>query len=84
MTHEIPIKDKQLTCTDGVKRDIMYCRMCRHSRYFIVDGKQERSPALAFCLRERVDKPVSLEKATAVGCVESAGDGFSSVTNIIS
>lgn len=60
------------------------CRFCMHSRYFVINGVSERSPALAFCLRERVCKEVDAAKATAVGCAEERGDGYANVGNILS
>jgi len=73
-----------LICSDGRMVTPENCRFCLHSRYFVINEKQERSPALAFCLRERVTNNVDCGKATAVGCAESKGDGYSNIGNIIS
>ncbi len=81
--NELPISSGKVTCTDGSLRSTENCRFCVHSRYFVINGKQERSPALAFCLRERAVKEVAYLQASAVGCAESRGDGFSSIGNII-
>lgn len=70
-------------CSDGTKKEILYCRMCRHARWFIVNGKQVKSPSLAYCMKERADN-ADITKATIVGCAENCGDGFSSIANIIS
>jgi len=55
-----------------------------HSRYFVIGGKQEKSPALAFCQVERVTKVPDIPRSTAVGCAEKRGDGFHNVSNIFS
>ena len=81
--NELPVSGGKVTCTDGRLRSTENCRFCIHSRYFVIDGKQERSPSLAFCLRERTVKEVEYLRATAVGCAESRGDGFSCIGNII-
>lgn len=80
---ELSASAGKVTCTDGRLRSTENCRFCVHSRYFVINGVQERSPSLAFCLRERTVKEVEYLKASAVGCAESRGDGFSSIGNII-
>ena len=80
---ELPVSAGKVTCTDGRLRSTENCRFCVHSRYFVINGVQERSPSLAFCLRERTTKEVAYLQASAVGCAESRGDGFSSIGNII-
>ena len=82
--NEISVRAGKLMCTDGRTVTPDRCRFCLHSRYFVVDGVQERSPALAFCLRERATKEVEVLRATAVGCADERGDGYSSIGNIIS
>ena len=82
--NELPVTDGHLRCTDGRMVTPEKCRFCMHSRYFVIDGVAERSPALAFCLRERVCKEVAFSRATAVGCAETRGDGYASVGNILS
>ncbi len=73
-----------VTCSDGRSLPVGNCRFCLHSRYFIVDGVERRSPALSFCLSERVVEPVDYEKATVIGCAEFRGDGYTNIGNIIS
>jgi len=84
MISERSVEGGSLLCSDGRMVTPEKCRFCIHSRYFVINGKQERSPALAFCLRERVTKNVDCGKATVVGCAESKGDGYSNLGNIIS
>jgi len=84
MILERPVEEGGIVCSDGRMVTPEKCRFCLHSRYFIINGKQERSPALAFCMRERVTKNVDCEKSTAVGCADSKGDGYSNIGNIIS
>lgn len=83
--NELFVKDGKVICTDGrlvTPRD--RCRFCIHSRYFVINGIQERSPALAFCMRERVTKEPDIAKATAVGCADERHEGYTSIGNIIS
>lgn len=82
--NEIPVSGGSLQCTDGRRVTPEKCRFCMHSRYFVIDGVSHRSPALAFCLRERVCEEVEVSWATAVGCAERRGDGYASVGNILS
>ncbi|MDO5846598.1 MAG: hypothetical protein Q4Q04_06715 [Methanocorpusculum sp.] len=80
---EIPVVAGRLRCTDGQIITPDKCRFCMHSRSFVVDGKTERSPALAFCQRERAVKPVDYMRATTVFCAEKRGDGYANIGNII-
>lgn len=82
--NEVPVVAGRLRCTDGSMVTTEKCRFCMHSRYFVIAGVAERSPALAFCLRERVTKEINVAKATAVGCAEDRGDGYGNIGNIIS
>ena len=82
--NEITVSGGTLICTDGKKVTTDRCRFCMHSRYFVIDGIQEKSPALAFCQIERVTKTPDYKRATAVGCAEKRGDGYASIGNIIS
>jgi hypothetical protein len=82
--NEIAVTKGRLTCTDGQHRDTTYCALCRHSRYFIIDGKRVPSPALACCTIVRAADRIDVTQASAVGCAETSGDGFSNVGNIIS
>jgi len=81
---ERAVENGKIICSDGRVVTPEKCRFCLHSRFFVIDGKQERSPALAFCLRERVTKNIDCRKATKVGCAESKGDGYANIGNIIS
>ena len=78
------VENGHVTCSDGSTRLIGDCRFCIHSRYFVVDGIERRSPALAFCLKERVTESVDCNKATVVGCAEYRGEGYVNIGNIIS
>lgn len=82
--NEIAIVSGKLACPDGRQATPDMCRFCMHSRYFVVNGKQEPSPALACCLRERVTKIPDIAKATAVGCGAKPNTGYANIGNIIS
>ena len=82
--NEIPVVKGQLLCPDGRSVSPDICRFCLHSRYFIIRGVRMRSPALAFCLRERVVENPDTGAAEAVGCAAKKGCGYSNIGNIIS
>ena len=82
--NEREIKNGFVICSDGVRREALYCTLCRHSRYFITEGRRVPSPALACCSVVRASEKVDAAHASLVGCAEDAGDGFSNVGNIIS
>ena len=82
--NELPVIGGVLTCTDGREVTPEKCRMCMHSRYFVINGISEKSPSLAFCQVERVIKTPDIPRSTAVGCAEKRGDGFHNVSNIFS
>lgn len=82
--NEIAVSGGAVLCPDGRRREVTYCALCRHSRYFVVGGKQIASPALTCCTVVRAAEKVDVTKASFVGCAEKYGDGFSSVGNIIS
>ncbi|MDO5843791.1 MAG: hypothetical protein Q4Q53_01420 [Methanocorpusculum sp.] len=78
------VSNGKVLCTDGRCISVERCRFCVHSRYFVVDNVSQKSPALAFCNRERVTKEAEFMRASKVGCAESRGDGYTSIGNIIS
>jgi len=82
--NEIPVHAKKLTCPDGHAVTLDNCRFCIYSRYFIIQGYQKQSPALAFCLRERVTRVPDIAEASAVGCAADPDSGYTSIGNIIS
>lgn len=82
--NEIPVVNGKLSCPDGREVSPEICRFCLYSRYFLIRGDRMRSPALAFCLRERVDTIPDIPAASAVGCAAKGGCGYTSIGNIIS
>ncbi len=82
--NEIPVVNGKLFCPDGREVSPEICRFCLYSRYFLIRGVKMRSPALAFCLHERVDTTPDIPAAAAVGCAAKGGCGYTSIGNIIS
>lgn len=78
------VSNGKVLCTDGRCISVEQCRFCIHSRYFVVNSVSKKSPALAFCNRERVTEEVDFMRASKIGCAENKGDGYSSIGNIIS
>ena len=82
--NNIAVVSGKLHCPDGREVTPEICRFCLYSRSFIIHGKEERSPALAFCLRERVTKMPNISSAESVICAADAGCGYTNIGNIIS
>lgn len=71
-------------CLPGKKEEIIRCRFCVHSKQFRQGGRWVPSPARAFCLASRATTNVDFSRVSAVCCDDLAGEGFSSIMNIIS
>ena len=82
--NNIPVVSGKLHCPDGREVTPEICRFCLYSRSFIIHGKAEKSPALAFCLRERVTKMPDISSAERVICAADGGCGYTNIGNIIS
>ena len=50
----------------------------------MVGGKFVKSPSLAYCTKCRVTERVDYAKATAVNVLTGQGEGFHSITSLIS
>jgi hypothetical protein len=80
----LPATKGMVQCLPEKKQPLENCGFCIHSREFRVGGNFVRSPALAYCMKCRVTERVDYTKADAVRCADSRGEGFHSITNIIS
>jgi hypothetical protein len=74
----------QAQCLPDKKEPVEYCSFCIHCREFRTGGKFVKSPSLAYCTKSRVTERVDLTKVTAVKCADRQGEGFHSITSIIS
>ncbi len=78
-------KSRRVACAGREDITPDHCRLCVHSRAFVVGGKRIASPARVYCLRCRPpEEELDLGRVEAVECDDLAGEGFRSITNIIS
>jgi hypothetical protein len=80
----LPVTKGQVQCLPEKKEPTGNCGFCIFCREFEVGGKYVKSPSLAYCTKCRVTERVDFAKATAVKCADRQGEGFHSITNIIS
>lgn len=80
----LPATGGKVQCLPDKKEPLENCGFCTHSREFRVGGKFVKSPALAYCMKHRVTERVDYAKADAVKCSDRQGEGFHSITNLIS
>jgi hypothetical protein len=80
----LPATGGRVQCLPGKKEPLENCGFCIHCREFRVGGKFVISPSLAYCSKCRVTERVDFSKADAVRCADHQGEGFHSITSIIS
>lgn len=80
----LPVTKGHVQCLESKKEPVENCGFCIHCREFEVSGRFVKSPSLAYCTKCRVTERVDFSKATAVRCADRQGEGFHSITNIIS
>ena len=80
----LPAHQGKVSVSSGQKRTVENCGFCIHCREFMVGGKFVKSPSLAYCTKCRVTERVDYAKATAVKCADRQGEGFHSITSLIS
>jgi hypothetical protein len=71
-------------CLPEKEEPLSNCGFCIHCREFRVGGRFVKSPSLAYCTKSRVTERVDIAKADAVKCADRQGEGFHSITSIIS
>ncbi|NLZ30336.1 MAG: hypothetical protein GX885_06310 [Methanomicrobiales archaeon] len=74
----------RVQCTPGRTIPIDRCGLCVHSALFIIGGREVPSPARAYCSRCRVTSGVDVARVETVICDDTRGEGFRSITSIIS
>jgi hypothetical protein len=88
MTNEdyriLPAAGGRVQCLPEKKEPLENCGFCIHCREFRVRGTFVKSPSLAYCTKCRVTERVDFTKADAVKCADHQGEGFHSITSIIS
>jgi hypothetical protein len=80
----LPVIQGRVQCLPDKKEPAENCGFCIHCREFRVGGKFVKSPSLAYCTKCRVTERVDFTKAEAVLCADRQGEGFHSITSIIS
>jgi len=80
----LPVTMGTVQCLPDKKQPTENCGFCIHCREFRVGGTFVKSPSLAYCTKCRVTERVDFAKADAVKCADRQGEGFHSITSIIS
>jgi len=80
----IPAIKGRVQCLVEKKEPLEHCGLCIHCREFRIKGTFVKSPSLAYCMKCRVTDKVDLTQAEAVKCADRQGEGFHSITNLIS
>lgn len=80
----LPVTSGKVQCLPHKTEPVENCGFCIHCREFRVRGKFVKSPSLAYCMKCRVTERVDVAKADAVRCADRQGEGFHSITSIIS
>jgi hypothetical protein len=80
----LPAAKGKVQCLTEKKEPLENCGFCIHCREFLVGGRWVTSPSLAYCTKCRVTERVDPTKAESVKCADRQGEGFHSITSIIS
>lgn len=80
----LPAVSGKVQCLPEKKEPLENCGFCIHCREFRVGGKFVKSPSLAYCTKCRITEQVDYKRADAVKCADRQGEGFHSITSLIS
>jgi hypothetical protein len=80
----LPAEKGHVQCLPEKKEPLENCGFCIYCREFRVSGRFVKSPSLAYCTKCRVTERVDYKAADAVRCADRQGEGFHSITNLIS
>ncbi len=80
----LPVIGGRVQCMPDKAVPVDRCGLCVHSSLVVIGGRELTSPARAYCSRYRVTPGVDMAKAEAVVCDDARGEGFRSITSIIS
>jgi hypothetical protein len=80
----LPVVKGHVQCQPEKREPVGNCSFCIHCREFRVGGKFVKSPSLAYCTKCRITEKVDLSRAEEVKCADRQGEGFHSITSIIS
>jgi hypothetical protein len=80
----LPVTKGTVQCLLDKKQPPENCSFCIHCREFRIGGRFVKSPSLAYCTKCRVTERVDVMQADAVKCADRQGEGFHSITSIIS
>ena len=74
----------RVQCTPNEAVPVDRCRLCVHSARVVAGGRELPSPARAYCSRCRDIPDIDMTKVEEVICDDTRGEGFRSITSIIS
>ncbi len=80
----LPVVRGRVQCTLKEAVPVDRCRLCVYSTRVVIKGRELPSPARAYCSRCRDTPDVDMAKVEAIVCDDLSGEGFRSITNIIS
>jgi hypothetical protein len=83
-SRRLPVVGGRVQCTTDHAVPVDRCRFCVHSTHVVVGGADLPSPARAYCRLGRDAVEVDMKKVQVVVCDDLQGEGFRSITNIIS
>jgi len=83
-SRRLPVVGGRVQCTPDTAVSVDRCGFCVHSALVVVGGRELPSPARAYCSRCQVTSGVDMAKVEAVICDDARGEGFRSITSIIS
>ncbi|GLI45609.1 hypothetical protein [Methanoculleus bourgensis] len=83
-SRRLPVVGGRVQCTPDKVVPVDRCGFCVHSALVVVGGGELPSPARAYCSRCQVTSGVDMAKVEAVVCDDARGEGFRSITSIIS
>ncbi|MBN1431688.1 MAG: hypothetical protein JW931_02840 [Methanomicrobiaceae archaeon] len=74
----------KVLCLPKKREPVEKCIFCVHSKKIHEAGVWKISPARAYCVLNRSDDKVNIEKADAIECDDIKGEGYRSILNVIS
>jgi len=83
-TRILEVEKGEVQCLPDRRVSIEKCRFCVHSKKILESGVWKASPARAYCVLNKNNDRVDMEKADAIECDDLKREGYRSILNIIS
>ena len=80
----LEVEGRKVRCLPEKREPVEKCMFCVHSKKILESGVWKVSPARAYCVLNRSDDKVDMEKADAIECDDIKGEGYRSILNVIS